>query len=77
MSLDTAQSKALEAQNQYINEAMSAGEKFKEENQQLIDSYGVDEYSPKVNLSSIKPEGASAMLSTLGAVALVITSLTF
>ena len=26
-----------------VNEAMSAGEKFKEENQQLIDSYGVDE----------------------------------
>ena len=26
-----------------VNEAMSAGDKFKEENQQLIDSYGVDE----------------------------------
>ena len=31
-----------EVQN-LVNEAMSAGEKFKEENQQLIDSYGVDE----------------------------------
>ena len=31
-----------EVQN-LVNEAMSAGDKFKEENQQLIDSYGVDE----------------------------------
>ena len=29
------------------------------------------------NLKSVAPEGASAMLSTLGAVALVVTSLTF
>ena len=41
MMLDTAQSQP-EVQN-LVNEAMSAGEKFKKENQQLIDSYGVDE----------------------------------